>query len=446
MTNIQKQGIPAIIQGQNIVLKSETGSGKTLTYLVPLISNLLHLGDQNKISRNDGSYIFVICPTRELCIQCENVAKQITLKSTFIITGTLIGGENPKKEKARLRKGITVLFASPGRILYHLKNTQSFVFDKLKYLVFEESDRTLDMGFQKDLEEIVTVLQQKIDFEKVQKILISANFNDDIEALYLKMSIQNSNGEVLQGETFLGDIKVFILHGNIQQKVRSETYFNFKKYQGGAILVSTDVASRGLDFPEVTHSILFDAPTSISEYCNRIGRTARIDSKGISLLILNNVEKPYIDKMREFNINLKSFNDELVIEATQELIQKKYNINMDAFQYVESLIRQCTRNDKSKYILARRAYVSSLRAYAMLKDKDIFRVKLLNLKALAKGFGVGNVKAGNETKSDRYQQELAEANKNRYDKMERFFNEKAERVKNQRKPMNTKQLFNMEFM
>lgn len=99
-----------------------------------------------------------------------------------------MGGENPKKEKARLRKGVTILFTTPGRLLYHLKNTTSFLFTKLKYLVFEESDRTLDMGFKKDLEEIVDELAKKINLETVQKILISANFNDSVESLYLKMS------------------------------------------------------------------------------------------------------------------------------------------------------------------------------------------------------------------------------------------------------------------
>lgn len=78
-----------------------------------------------------------------------------------------MGGENPKKEKARLRKGVTILFTTPGRLLYHLKNTNSFLFNKLKYLIFEESDRTLDMGFKKDLEEIVELLTKKISLEEV---------------------------------------------------------------------------------------------------------------------------------------------------------------------------------------------------------------------------------------------------------------------------------------
>lgn len=89
------------------------------------------------------------------------------MKSKFLITGCLMGGENPQKEKSRLRKGVTILFATPGRLLYHLKNTTSFIFDKLKYLVFEESDRTLDMGFKKDLEEIVEQLNKKVTMENV---------------------------------------------------------------------------------------------------------------------------------------------------------------------------------------------------------------------------------------------------------------------------------------
>lgn len=89
--------------------------------------------------------------------------------------------------------------------------------------------------------------------------------------------------------------KIFKLHGNIDQKLRTLTFFEFKKTNEPSILISTDVCSRGLDFPEVTHSILLDPPTSITDYCNRVGRTARIDKYGVSLLILNNVEKGFIE-------------------------------------------------------------------------------------------------------------------------------------------------------
>lgn len=99
-----------------------------------------------------------------------------------------MGGENPQKEKAKIRKGISILFATPGRLLYHLKNTESFKCENMQTVVFEESDRTLDMGFKKDLEEIIKILNEKIEFEKVQKILISAHFSEQIEKLYLQMS------------------------------------------------------------------------------------------------------------------------------------------------------------------------------------------------------------------------------------------------------------------
>lgn len=96
-----------------------------------------------------------------------------------------MGGEDIQKEKARIRKGLNILCATPGRLLYHLKNTQSFKYNLMKFLVFEESDIILDMGFKKDLEEIISILKQKTDFNSVQKILISANYSQRIETLYL---------------------------------------------------------------------------------------------------------------------------------------------------------------------------------------------------------------------------------------------------------------------
>lgn len=104
--------------------------------------------------------------------------------------------------------------------------------------------------------------------------------------------------------------------------------------------------------------------------------------------------------MKKHGIQLNQFDDEPVLEKVQKEIKNKYDVGMDTMHYIESLIRQSIRDDKTKYVLARRAYVSSLRAYARLKDKEIFRVKKLNLQLLAKGFGLAGVKAGNETTSD----------------------------------------------
>lgn len=446
--------------------------------MVPLIEKLSQIKPQ--IQRSDGAYMFIICPVRELCIQCHDIARQLLSKQVWIVPGLLVGGENPQKEKSRLRKGVNILCATPGRLLYHLQNTSSFKFDRLACVVFEECDRILDMGFKKDLDQILELLLKKVHFENVQKILISANFTEKIQSLYLKMSsrdikyigfqnrkeieegclkiddtykipqnlkqqfvllqeeqrlafllaylrflksakviifvatcdeveyfsylldnlkFRNQNGE--QTEDRYITSAVFKLHGNIDQKIRSETYFQFKAIPSDALLISTDVASRGLDFDDVTHTVIFDIPTNIPEYINRIGRTARIDKEGESLLVLNTVEKPYIDKLRKYKIDMQLFEEEQVFQATQDDLRQKYQIGTSIVQYILSMVRALIK-DKPHHQMARRAFVSSTRAYARLQDKKIFLLKKLNLGGLSKSFGLAHAKASKETTSDQY--------------------------------------------
>lgn len=121
---MQQQGIPALIEHKNVVLKSETGSGKTLTYLVPLIEQLSKYSlEVEKIQRGFGTYAVILSPTRELCSQIDIEIHKLLKLFNYLVTSTIMGGENPKKEKAKLRKGLTIVIATPGRLLYHLKNT-----------------------------------------------------------------------------------------------------------------------------------------------------------------------------------------------------------------------------------------------------------------------------------------------------------------------------------
>jgi len=122
LTEIQKKAIPTIIKERNVIMKSETGSGKTLAYLVPLIEKLaIHSMEVEKIKRDNGVYCIIFSPTRELCSQIDIELQRLTSKMfAYMICSTIMGGENPKKEKARLRKGVTILVCTPGRFLYHL--------------------------------------------------------------------------------------------------------------------------------------------------------------------------------------------------------------------------------------------------------------------------------------------------------------------------------------
>ena len=134
-TRVQRMAIPLILAGRDVVVRSETGSGKTMTFLLPLAHTLASISSPRRVVRGDGTLAIVLSPTRELAAQVHNWAQR-TLKTTpWIVTGIVSGGEKPKSEKARLRKGVTLLIGTPGRLLYHLQNTKSFRTDGLRWLI-----------------------------------------------------------------------------------------------------------------------------------------------------------------------------------------------------------------------------------------------------------------------------------------------------------------------
>ena len=147
------------------------------------------------------------------------------------------------------------------------------------------------------------------------------------------------------------------------------------------------MASRGLDFPDLTHIVLFDIPPTLTDYANRIGRTARMNSAGVSLLILNYRESDYVEQLRVYSPDINSVEKHTIFQGFQQILVKMH-IDIEANYYLEGLIRGLVRDDPEKYELAHRAYVSMLRAYARLPNKEIFAVKKLNLKLVGRNFGL----------------------------------------------------------
>ena len=144
-TRIQSVVVPLLSSApQNVLMKSQTGSGKTLAYLLPLVNDLISLTPA--LTRLDGTRALLLAPTRELCSQIADVLGKLTQCCVWIVGGSVTGGEKKKSEKARLRKGIVVLVATPGRLLDHMKTTESFTLTKLRWIVLDEVDRLLDMG------------------------------------------------------------------------------------------------------------------------------------------------------------------------------------------------------------------------------------------------------------------------------------------------------------
>ncbi|XP_063345439.1 probable ATP-dependent RNA helicase DDX31 isoform X2 [Pelmatolapia mariae] len=179
LTSVQKQTIPALLAGRDAVVRSQTGSGKTLSYAVPLVQSLRSI--QPKVSRSDGPLALIIVPTRELAQQTFQTFQKLLKPFTWIVPGVLMGGEKRKAEKARIRKGINILVSTPGRLVDHIKHTLSIAFSAVRWLVLDEADRTLDLGFEKDLTVILNSLNSAGPAR--QNVLLSATLTNGVTRL-----------------------------------------------------------------------------------------------------------------------------------------------------------------------------------------------------------------------------------------------------------------------
>lgn len=152
-TRVQELGIPVLLGGENALIQSETGSGKTLTFLLPMIQSLLSRG---RIERGAGIYGLVLAPSRELSLQTYSVLEKLLQPFPYLIPCLLVGGEKKKSEKARLRRGVHIVVATPGRLLDHVEHTQCFRLDSVRYFVLDEADMLLDMGFMTPIRRLIT--------------------------------------------------------------------------------------------------------------------------------------------------------------------------------------------------------------------------------------------------------------------------------------------------
>ncbi|XP_029659402.1 probable ATP-dependent RNA helicase CG8611 [Formica exsecta] len=156
MTTVQQKAIPEIFSARDVLIRSQTGSGKTLAYALPIVE-LLHK-IKPKLNRNSGLLALVVVPTRELALQTYECFIKLVKPFTWIVPGYVVGGEKRKAEKARLRKGCNILITTPGRLLDHIKHTKALRLNEVRYFVLDEADRMLDMGYEKDISEIVSAL------------------------------------------------------------------------------------------------------------------------------------------------------------------------------------------------------------------------------------------------------------------------------------------------
>ena len=181
-TNVQRISIPTIADtlDRDIIIQAQTGSGKTLAFLLPIINSLVNAGINTEnngfFSRKTGCFCIVLVPTRELATQISGVLEKLLQYSKvgddskhWLVSGIIIGGESRKSEKARLRKGINILVCTPGRLLDHLNTTESFCLDNLRWLVLDEADNLMHLGFEETLKSVLKILSEKVKCAVISK-------------------------------------------------------------------------------------------------------------------------------------------------------------------------------------------------------------------------------------------------------------------------------------
>jgi len=345
-TPIQTQVIPAILQGQDIFARAQTGTGKTDAFALPLVQ-MLSPG-KNKLRHPRA---LVLAPTRELALQVGESIKAYARKVSIRCT-VVYGGVNIGPQIDRLKRGIDILVATPGRLL-DLAAHRDLNLSKIEFLVFDEADRMLDLGFSEEITQILDL----VPIER-RTLLFSATYTPEIRKLaeimlqnpeYIEVTPFNTAAESIAQKVHLVDrpnkpallahlilqggwtqvlvftrtkhgadklterllakgISAAALHGNKSQSFRTRTLKEFKK---GEIrtLVATDVAARGLDISNLPHVVNYDMPNVPEDYIHRIGRTGRAGVSGIAISLVSPDERVHlkaIEKMLAQKISVET--------------------------------------------------------------------------------------------------------------------------------------------
>lgn len=545
-TSIQRKAVPRLISDDSdAFIQAQTGSGKTLAYLLPIVQRLVTLsealktkhsaddsGGGNGLSRDAGLFAIILAPTRELCKQISVVLENLLGCAHWIVSGTVSGGEKKKSEKARLRKGINILVATPGRLADHLSNTEVLDVSKVRWLVLDEGDRLMELGFEQDIQKIVSILNLRMRDvatteitallpSKRMTILCSATLKMDVQrlgAISLKdanhitaddvgttaepgapnetdaflapSQLQQSyavvpakqrlvtlvavlrkafarrgttmktmiflscadsvdfhfevltrslngtpenkdtsdknialieqsttkplaNGKIPQ-KSLIAETKtsalatafsvpnnavtLYRLHGSLPQAVRTSALQAFAKSTEPSVLICTDVASRGLDVPNVDFVIEYDPSFSRDDHLHRIGRTARAGKPGRAMIFLMpGCEEGYVSVLKsgrgDANSHITRHDAEELLRrgfsATSGVISKSQQWDEMATNFQLDVERWALDNVKHLE-QARRAFQSHVRAYAthVASERSYFDIKELHLGHLCKAFAL----------------------------------------------------------
>jgi ATP-dependent RNA helicase RhlE len=329
-TPIQAEAIPPGLEGRDIIGCAQTGTGKTAAFLLPALQRLL--GDE---TNTKNPRLVVLAPTRELVIQVTEEARNLAVNTPLRLVA-IYGGDQMKPQVNKLRQGVDVIIATPGRLQDHMRR-RNVNFKELQILVLDEADRMLDMGFLPDIKQIVSHMPQPR-----QTLLFSATMSGPVlnltrqfqrepvtieiskarppsairQALYpvpkhlktqllialleqmevnsmLVFTATKQEADIVTRQLKAAKISTACIHGDFHQRRRIAALEGFRagKYQ---VLVATNIAARGLDVEGISHVINYDAPEQPEDYVHRIGRTARAEADGDAITLVTPDDEPMI--------------------------------------------------------------------------------------------------------------------------------------------------------
>ena len=324
---IQAAIIPPMLEGRDVVAQSQTGSGKTAAFALPILANLKK--GSRKTSKTNGPAVLVLAPTRELAMQvAASIEKYAGDLKDFAVTA-IYGGQDYMPQKRALRNGVSVVVGTPGRVIDHIRQG-SLKIDNLQCLVLDEADEMLNMGFLEDVEFVlekcpdqrqialfsatmpdpirriadrylndpttVTIKAKSMTAESIHQKAIFCGPREKTDLLCRVLEAEATDGVIVfaktkESTTVIADKLVkagysaCALNGDMPQATRQRVVANLKSGKLD-IIVATDVAARGLDVPRISHVINFDLPHDRESYVHRIGRTGRAGRKGSAILFL----------------------------------------------------------------------------------------------------------------------------------------------------------------
>ena len=411
MTPIQEQAIPVVLQGRDVMGAAQTGTGKTAAFTLPLLQRMLKHENASMSPARHPVRALVLLPTRELAVQVAGQVEQYA-KYTNLRSAVVFGGMDMKPQTLELKKGVEVLVATPGRLLDHIE-AKNAVLNQVEYVVLDEADRMLDIGFLPDLQRILSYLPKQRT-----TLLFSATFSPEIKRLassYLQdpvtievarpnatastvtqhfysvgdddkrralKQIIRQNG-ITQAFVFVNSklgcarlarsleregLKATALHGDKSQDERLKALESFKAGEVD-LLVATDVAARGLDIKDVPAVFNFDIPFNAEDYVHRIGRTGRAGASGLAVSFVSGGDQRLvgdIEKLLKTKIEIEPVEFEEDLPRIRE--QGRINDGQRAWREQEDRPRRHERDGEQRAGRERRDVHLPARAAPVQKD------------------------------------------------------------------------------